>query len=67
MHRAELPNGARVAIKIQYPGVAEALEADLRNMGTIVRLAKAIAPGLDPKAIAEELRERVLEELDYEY
>jgi predicted unusual protein kinase regulating ubiquinone biosynthesis (AarF/ABC1/UbiB family) len=67
VHRAELPNGARVAVKIQYPGVAEALESDLRNAGTIVRLAKAIAPGLDPKAIAEELRERVLEELDYEF
>ena len=67
VHRAELPNGARVAVKIQYPGVAEALEADLRNAGTIVRLAKAIAPGLDPKSIAAELRERVLEELDYEH
>jgi predicted unusual protein kinase regulating ubiquinone biosynthesis (AarF/ABC1/UbiB family) len=67
VHRAELPNGALVAVKIQYPGVAEALEADLRNAGTIVRLAKAIAPGLDPKSIATELRERVLEELDYEH
>jgi predicted unusual protein kinase regulating ubiquinone biosynthesis (AarF/ABC1/UbiB family) len=67
VHRAELLDGQHVAVKIQYPGVAEALEADLRNAGTIVRLAKAIAPGLDPKAIAKELRERVLEELDYEY
>src|SRR3954452_5591471 len=67
VHRAELLDGQRVAVKIQYPGVAEALEADLRNAGTIVRLAKAIAPGLDPKALANELAERVLEELDYEY
>jgi predicted unusual protein kinase regulating ubiquinone biosynthesis (AarF/ABC1/UbiB family) len=67
VHRAELLDGQHVAVKIQYPGVAEAVEADLRNAGTIVRLAKAIAPGLDPKAIAKELRERVLEELDYEY
>lgn len=67
VHRAELPDGRRVAVKIQYPGVAEALEADLANMGMIVRLAKAIAPGLDPKAIAGELRARVLEELDYEH
>jgi predicted unusual protein kinase regulating ubiquinone biosynthesis (AarF/ABC1/UbiB family) len=67
VHRAELTNGTQVAVKIQYPGVAEALEADLRNAGTIVRLGKAIAPGLDPKAISEELRERVLEELDYEH
>src|ERR1700750_841830 len=56
--RAELLDGRQVAVKIQYPGIAEALDADLRNAGTIVRLAKAIAPGLDAKAIAEELRER---------
>jgi predicted unusual protein kinase regulating ubiquinone biosynthesis (AarF/ABC1/UbiB family) len=66
VHRATLPDGRRVAVKVQYPGVADAIEADLRNAGTIVRLAKALAPGLDPKSIAEELRERVLEELDYE-
>ena len=67
VHRGELLDGRRVAVKIQYPGVAEALEADLKNAGTIVRLARALAPGLDAKAIAGELRERVLEELDYEY
>ena len=53
VHRAELLDGRRVAVKIQYPGIAEALDADLRNMGTIVRLARALAPGLDAKAIAE--------------
>jgi predicted unusual protein kinase regulating ubiquinone biosynthesis (AarF/ABC1/UbiB family) len=67
VHRAELLDGRQVAVKIQYPGIAEALEADLRNAGTLVRLARAIAPGLDAKAIADELRERVMEELDYEY
>ncbi len=67
VHRARLLDGRRVAVKIQYPGIAEALEADLRNAGTIVRLARALAPGLDAKAIAAEIRERVLEELDYEY
>src|SRR5947207_8539783 len=67
VHRAMLTNGRPVAVKIQYPGVAEALEADLQNVGIIVRLAKALAPGLDARAVANELRERVLEELDYEY
>jgi len=67
VHRAELLDGRQVAVKIQYPGIAEALDADLRNAGTIVRLAKVLAPGLDAKAIAEEIRERVMEELDYEY
>src|SRR3954451_25236142 len=67
VHKAELLDGRQVAVKIQYPGIAEAMEADLRNAGTIVRLAKSIAPGLDAKAIAEEIRERMMEELDYEY
>jgi predicted unusual protein kinase regulating ubiquinone biosynthesis (AarF/ABC1/UbiB family) len=56
-----------VAVKIQYPGIDAAIRADLSNAGMILRLAKALAPGLDAKAVAEELKERVLEELDYEY
>ena len=67
VHRATLPDGRRVAVKIQYPGVAKALRADMQNAGMIMRLAKAIAPGLDARAAAEELKTRVLEELDYEY
>jgi predicted unusual protein kinase regulating ubiquinone biosynthesis (AarF/ABC1/UbiB family) len=67
VHRAMLPDGRRVAVKVQYPKVAKALEADLQNAGMILRLAKAIAPGIDARAAARELRERVLEELDYEF
>src|SRR3954470_10418903 len=67
VHRATLTDGRAVAVKIQYPGVAEALESDLQNAGMIMRLARAIAPGLDAKAVAAELRLRVMEELDYEY
>src|ERR671937_2784271 len=67
VHRATLHDGRPVAVKIQYPGVAEALESDLRNAGMIMRLARAIAPGLDARAVAQELRLRVMEELDYEY
>ncbi len=67
VHRATLNDGREVAVKIQYPGVAEALEADLRNAGVLVRLAKVLAPGLDAKSVAEELKLRVLEELDYEF
>jgi predicted unusual protein kinase regulating ubiquinone biosynthesis (AarF/ABC1/UbiB family) len=66
VHRAVLPDGRRVAVKVQYPGVAEAIRADMQNAGMIMRLAKALAPGLDAKAAADELKERVMEELDYE-
>jgi predicted unusual protein kinase regulating ubiquinone biosynthesis (AarF/ABC1/UbiB family) len=66
VHRAEMLDGRKVAVKIQYPGIAEALEADLGNAGMLVRMARMIAPGIDAKSVINELRERVLEELDYE-
>ena len=67
VHRATLHGGIPVAVKIQYPGIADALESDVANAGILVRLARVLAPGLDAKAVASELRERVLEELDYEF
>src|SRR5258705_8630786 len=67
VHRAVLPDGSKVAVKVQYPGIAEALRADLQNAQMLMRMAKALAPGLDARAAAAELKERVLEELDYEF
>ena len=67
VYRARLAeDGREVAVKVQYPGVAAAVRADMQNLGLILRLVKRIAPGLDPKAIGEEIRNRVSEELDYE-
>ena len=67
VHRGKLIDGREVAIKIQYPGIAEALESDLKNAGALMQLARVMAPGLDAREVTSELRERVLEELDYEY
>jgi hypothetical protein len=53
-------------VKVQYPGVAAAVRADMQNLGMILRLMKRVAPGLDPKAMANEIRSRIDEELDYE-
>ena len=66
VYRAVLHDGREVAVKVQYPGVAAAVRADMSNLGLILRVVKRIAPGLDPKAIGEEIRERIDEELDYE-
>jgi predicted unusual protein kinase regulating ubiquinone biosynthesis (AarF/ABC1/UbiB family) len=66
VHRAVTTDGTAVAVKVQYPGVAEAVETDLRNLGLLLPLVKRLAPGLDTKALAAELRERIGEELDYE-
>ena len=66
VYHAGLSDGRQVAVKVQYPGVAAAVRADLQNLGLILRVVKRIAPGMDPKAIGAEIRDRVEEELDYE-
>ena len=66
VHRATTVEGDDVVVKVQYPGVAEAVETDLRNAMLLLPLVKRLAPGLDAKALATELRERISEELDYE-
>jgi predicted unusual protein kinase regulating ubiquinone biosynthesis (AarF/ABC1/UbiB family) len=71
VHVARLRDGRPVAVKVQYPGVAEAIRADLRNtelVAVFFQLLRSVAPGLtrlDPKAIAAEISERITEELDY--
>jgi predicted unusual protein kinase regulating ubiquinone biosynthesis (AarF/ABC1/UbiB family) len=66
VYRATLKDDRQVAVKVQYPGVAAAVRSDMQNLGLILRLAKRIAPGMDPKAIGAEIRNRIEEELDYE-
>ena len=66
VYRARLKDGREVAVKVQYPGVAGAVRADLQNVDMIMRLLKRMTPGLDVKAITEEIKERIVEELDYE-
>ena len=66
VHRATLSDGRAVAVKVQYPGVAEAIHADLQNLRLALKLLSAIAPGVDSATIATEIRERIGEELDYE-
>lgn len=66
VYRARLPDEREVAVKVQYPGVASAVRADMQNLGMILRLLKRLAPGIDSAAIADEVRKRIFEELDYE-
>jgi predicted unusual protein kinase regulating ubiquinone biosynthesis (AarF/ABC1/UbiB family) len=66
VYKARLEDGRDVAVKVQYPGVAQAVRADMQNLGIILRLMKRVAPGLDPKAMGDEIRSRIDEELDYE-
>ncbi len=71
VHAATLPDGRRVAVKVQYPGVEEAMRADLANtelLATFFQLLRSVAPditALDMRGVAREISERIGEEIDY--
>jgi predicted unusual protein kinase regulating ubiquinone biosynthesis (AarF/ABC1/UbiB family) len=65
VHRAITHDGRAVAVKVQYPGIAETIAADLGNVALLRRMLRVTAPSQDVDALLAELRERVLEELDY--
>ncbi|HWF29711.1 MAG TPA: AarF/ABC1/UbiB kinase family protein [Mycobacterium sp.] len=73
VHRAVLCDGRRVAVKIQYPGVAQAIRDDLSNtelLATVFRFAAGAAGALgaampDIQEVAEEISARISEEVDY--
>jgi len=65
VHRATLPSGEEVAVKIQYPGVADAIRADLGNAAMLYRMISPLYPGVDARPVVDELRGRIVEELDY--
>jgi predicted unusual protein kinase regulating ubiquinone biosynthesis (AarF/ABC1/UbiB family) len=66
VYRARMHDGRDVAVKVQYPGVAGAVRADMQNLGLILRLLRRMTPALNVKALADEVRKRIYEELDYE-
>jgi predicted unusual protein kinase regulating ubiquinone biosynthesis (AarF/ABC1/UbiB family) len=65
VHRALTHDGRAVAVKVQYPGIAETIAADLGNVALLRRMLRITAPAQDVDALIAELRDRVLEELDY--
>ena len=66
VHRATWGDGRDVAVKVQYPGAAQALRSDLRQLSRLARLFTVLAPGIDIKPLLAELEARVSEELDYD-
>jgi predicted unusual protein kinase regulating ubiquinone biosynthesis (AarF/ABC1/UbiB family) len=65
VHRAVWHDGRAVAVKVQYPGADLALDADLRTLERFARLFVLVVPGSDARAVIHELRDRMLDELDY--
>jgi predicted unusual protein kinase regulating ubiquinone biosynthesis (AarF/ABC1/UbiB family) len=66
VHRAVMPDGRIVAVKVQYPGVDKAIKSDLDNAELLYGLfAQFALKGLDVHALVDELRARMADELDY--
>jgi predicted unusual protein kinase regulating ubiquinone biosynthesis (AarF/ABC1/UbiB family) len=65
VHRAVLHDGRPVAVKVQYPGIAETLSGDMDNLGLVVKTVSKASRLTDGTAYFRELREEMLLETDY--
>jgi predicted unusual protein kinase regulating ubiquinone biosynthesis (AarF/ABC1/UbiB family) len=65
VHKAITKDGRAVAVKVQYPGIAQSISSDVRNVALLRRITAAAFPGLDTRSLIDELGERLREEVDY--
>jgi len=65
VHEALMRDGKHLAVKVQYPGVRDAIDSDLRNLATLLRLLRLVPPELDLAALLEEARAQLHREADY--
>jgi predicted unusual protein kinase regulating ubiquinone biosynthesis (AarF/ABC1/UbiB family) len=65
VHRARLPNGTEVAVKVRYPTIERVVQQDLGNLELLRRFGSLLMPELDSAEVMAELEERFLEECDY--
>ena len=66
VHRAESLDGRPLAVKLQYPEMQSAVESDLSQLRLVFALFKRLDGAIDPSEIAEEIGDRLREELDYD-
>ena len=65
VHRAALPDGRLLAIKVQYPGVAASIDADVDNVATLLKMSGLLPAGLDIAPLLAEAKRQLREEADY--
>ena len=66
VHRATLPDGRKLAIKVQYPGVRESIDSDVDNVATLLRVSGVLPRELDLAPLLTEAKRQLHEEADYE-
>ncbi len=65
VHRATMPDGRVLAIKVQYPGIAASIDADVDNVGSLLRLSSLLPTTLDIAPLLSEAKRQLHEEADY--
>jgi len=65
VHRAETLDGRTLAIKVQYPGVAESIDADVDNVATLLRVSGLLPAELDLAPLLTEAKAQLAREADY--
>ena len=65
VHRATLPDGRELAIKVQYPGVRESIDSDVDNVATLLRVSGVLPRELDLAPLLTEAKRQLHEEADY--
>ncbi len=65
VHRATLPDGRVIAVKVQYPGMADSIDADVDNVATLLRMSGLLPGSLDIAPLLAEAKRQLHEEADY--
>ncbi|KAG9336236.1 hypothetical protein JZ751_002583 [Albula glossodonta] len=65
VHLARLKDGREVAMKIQYPGVAQSINSDVKNLMTVLNMSNALPEGLFPEHLIEVMSRELALECDY--
>jgi aarF domain-containing kinase len=65
VHRAVLPDGVEVAVKVQYPGVADSIDSDINNLMMVLRMTGAVPKGLYIERVLDSARQELAMECDY--
>ncbi len=65
VHKATLKSGEKVAVKLQYPGVAKSIHSDVDNMGTLMKMSGLVPSQIDMTLILLEVKMQLIREADY--
>ena len=65
VHLAYQENGEKLAVKVQYPGIAKSVESDVDNVITLLTLSRLLPKDLDIKPLVNEAKAQLLAEADY--